>query len=92
MARQNAACQCEPKSIKKMQDWNIAPLERLGNAFAGEEWERAVAAAGGRNSWFTRGQVERAVAAVGGGLVAPHPRGGARLRPPPGSGFAGAVG
>ena len=72
MARQNAACQCEPKSIKKMQDWNIAPLERLGNAFAGEEWERAVAAAGGRNSWFTRGQVERAVAAVRRGMFAPN--------------------
>lgn len=55
-----------------MQDWNIAPLERLAGAFEGEEWERAVAAAGAQNEWFTRGQVERAVAAVRCDMLTPH--------------------
>lgn len=55
-----------------MQDWNIEPLERLAETFAGEAWERAVAAAGVCNGWFTRGQVERAVAAVRRDMFAPN--------------------
>lgn len=52
-------------------DWQIAPLLELAKSFEGPAWEAAVREAGRVNEWFTPGQIDRAVAAIGDRMLTP---------------------